>query len=55
MKNKRSARARTSPLVFAPLLLGTIVAPAVRPVRVPVTERVRETTFSDARIIRRRK
>ena len=29
MKNRHSARARTSPLMFAPLLLGTIVAPAV--------------------------
>jgi hypothetical protein len=55
MKNKRSARARTSPLLFAPLLLGTIAAPALRPIRVPVTERVRETAFSDDRIIRRTK
>jgi hypothetical protein len=55
MKNKRSARARTSPLVFAPLLLGTIATPALRPVRVPIAERVRETVFSDGRIIRRTK
>jgi hypothetical protein len=55
MKTKRSARTRTSSLLFAPLLLGTIAAPAVRPVRVPVTERVRGTAFSDGRIIRRKK
>jgi hypothetical protein len=55
MKNKRSARARTSPLLFAPLLLGTIAAPALRPIRVPVAERARGTAFSDDRIIRRTK
>jgi hypothetical protein len=55
MKNKRSARARTSPLLFAPLLLGTIAAPAVRAVRVPVSERVRGTDFPDGPIIRRTK
>jgi len=42
MKNKRSARARTAPLMFAPLLLGTIAMPALRPVEIPTAERVRE-------------
>ena len=55
MKNKRSGRARTSPLLFAPLLLGTIVAPAVHPVRIAATEQFRRGPFSNGRIGRRTK
>ena len=46
MKSKRYTRARTSPLMFAPLLLGTIAAPAVRPARILTSERVRDTTLA---------
>src|SRR5579864_4399326 len=45
MRNKRSTRARTSTLVFAPLLLGTIAVPAVRPARIPASARVRGRRF----------
>jgi hypothetical protein len=55
MKNKRSARTRTSPLVFAPLLLGTIAAPAVHPARILDSERVRGAPFSRGRTTNRAK
>jgi hypothetical protein len=55
MKNKRSARARTSSLVFAPLLLGTIAVPAVRPARILDSERVRGAPLSRGRTTNRAK
>jgi hypothetical protein len=55
MKNRRSARARTLPLMFAPLLLGTIVAPAGRPVRTVDSERVRGARLSRGRTVNRAK
>jgi hypothetical protein len=38
MKDTRSTRARTSPLVFAPLWLGTIVVPTAQRVKVPLSK-----------------
>ena len=55
MKDKRSTRARTSPLMFAPLLLGTIAVPVLRPARILASERVRDTPPSRGRIINRAK
>ena len=55
MKDKRSTRARTSTLVFAPLSLGTIAVPAVRATKVPVSERLRGAPLSRNRITRRAK
>jgi len=55
MKNKRPTRARTSPLMLAPLLLGTIAAPAVRPARILDSERVRGLPFSRGRTANRAK
>jgi hypothetical protein len=55
MKDKRSTRARTSPLVFAPLSLGTIAVPAARPAKVPVSERVRGAPLSRNRTTQRAK
>jgi len=54
MKNKRPARPRAASM-FAPFLPGTIAAPALRPVRVPATERGRGKAFSDGRVTRRKK
>ena len=55
MKTKRSARARTSPLMFAPLLLGTIAGSALRPARVIASDRVRDGTLARGRSIKRAK
>jgi len=55
MKNKRPTRARTSPLMLAPLLLGTIAAPAVRPPRILDSKRVRGLPFSRGRTANRAK
>ena len=55
MKTKRSTRARTSPLMFAPLLLGTIAGSAVRPARVLASDYAREGTLARGRSINRTK
>jgi hypothetical protein len=55
MKNKRPVRPRTASMPFAPFLPGTIAAPALRPVRVPVTQHGQEKALSDGQIIRRKK
>lgn len=55
MKNRRSARARTLPLMFAPLLLGTIVAPAGRRAPIVDSERVRGAPLPRGRTVNRAK
>jgi hypothetical protein len=55
MKDKRSTRARTSPLVCAPLWLGTIVVPTAQRAKVPVSERAQGVPVSRKRITHRAK
>ena len=55
MKNKRSIRTRTSLLMFAPLLFGTIAAAAMRPARIHATEPTTGTPLPRRRVNSRAK